>query len=339
MGNTNATTPLVHPSQSDVNGGVANDGKRLLEKYIREWHKALSGISYVISGGVLPSSAANRDLIIPAGVAFIAGYYVTWASTTIVNLTASTTNHIFVKLTFASGLVSGVQMEDNTTGTHPADSVKLGTVTTSAGAIISSVDQRLLDGAQRIRRAVISATGTTSWIVPANVTRLRVRQWGAGGGGGGGGGGDGASNAGSAATNGQPGAYVESVVTVTPGETLTVTNGTGGSGGPGGNAGTPGADGQNGNAGGASSVSGLSFNFSAAGGDAGLKGFGYPPGGPAPAPNYKPNPTIAQATQTSGTADLLLHGGGRQGGRGTDGAVGNASGGAAGQHGVTILEY
>lgn len=336
MGNTNATTPLVHPSQSDVNGGVANDGKRLLEKYIREWHKALSGISYVISGGVLPSSAANRDLIIPAGVAFIAGYYVTWASTTIVNLTASTTNHIFVKLTFASGLVSGVQMEDNTTGTHPADSVKLGTVTTSAGAIISSVDQRLLDGAQRIRRAVISATGTTNWVVPANVTRLRIRQWGAGGGGGGGGGGDGGSNGGSAATNGQSGAYVESQVAVTPGEALTVINGTGGSGGPGGGGN---ADGQNGNAGGSSSIAGSAFSFAAAGGDGGLKGLGYPPGGPAPAPNYKPNPNVAQATQTTGTADVLLHGGGRAGGRGTDGAIGSAAAGATGQHGLTIIDY
>ncbi len=336
MGNTNATTPLVHPSQNDINGGTTNDGKRLLEKYIREWHKALSGISYVISGGVLPGSAANRDLIIPAGVAFISGYYVTWAQTTIANLTASNTSHIFVKLTFGSGLVTGVQFEDNTTGTHPADSTKLGTVTTSGSAITSSVDQRLLDGSQRLRRAVISATGTTNWIVPANVTRLRIRQWGAGGGGGGGGGGDGGSNAGSAATNGQPGAYVESLVMVTPGETITVINGTGGSGGPGGGGN---ADGQNGNAGGSSSIAGSAFSFAAAGGDGGLKGLGYPPGGPAPAANYKSNPNVAQATQSSGTADALVHGGGRAGGRGTDGAITTAAAGAAGQHALTIIEY
>jgi len=337
MSNTNATTPLIQPSQNDVNGGVTNDGKRALEKYVRELFKAVNGISYFISGNALPTSAADRNLIVPAGSGYISGYYVTWAQTTVA-LPASVTSHIFVKLVFSSGLASNVQIEDNTSGTHPADAIKYGTVVTSGSAITASTDQRLLDGNQRLRRAVISATGTTNWIVPANVTKLRLRQWGAGGGGGGGGGSDGTATAGNG-IHGGPGGYVEAVVTVTPGGTVTIVNGSGGAGGGGGSSG--GGNGSNGSAGGGSSltVSGV-FVSAADGGAGGFAGAGASGGSPGADAAFQRN-NFGDAAVSLGTADLLGRGTGRGGGYGGNGASTNASGsaGSAGQNAVTILDY
>lgn len=337
MSSTNITTPLVQPSQNDLNGGVANDGKRALEKYIRELHKAINPESYIVSGGLLPTSAANLILIVPAGVAYISGYYVTWAATN-VTLPASSTSHIFVKLIFSSGLVSNVQIEDNTSGTAPSDSVKLGTVVTGGSTITGSTDQRLFS--TRVRRDVISASGTTNWPVPANVTKIRIRQWAPGGGGGGGGGGEG-SFGGGAGVAGERGGYVEAVVSVTPGATVTIVNGAPGPGGAGGAFNVSGGgDGTAGTAGGNSSVSGTGFNFSANGGPGGPAGKGAPSGGPAGSnASYSPNP--GTATQSSGTADVLSHGGGRSGGTGGAGGgpTGNGVAGTSGQSGVTVIDY
>lgn len=331
MSDTNITTPLVQPSQNDLNGGVTNDGKRALEKYVRELFKAMNAISYFVSGNALPTSAANLVLIVPAGSAYISGYYVTWASTN-VTLPASQTSHIFVKLIFSSSLVSNVQIEDNTSGTHPADAIKYGTVVTNGSAITSSTDQRLLDGNQRIRRAVISATGSTSWIVPANVTRIRIRQWGAGGGGGGGGGGDGSFSGGSGAVGGR-GGYVEALVTVTPGATVTVVNGSGGTGGSGGGAS---ASGSPGTAAGNSTLSGTGFSFTAGGGGRGEGGAG---GSGATGSNGAWIYQDSSATASSGTADALIRGGGMGPGPGGAGSTGTGTAGTAGQNAVTIIDY
>lgn len=334
MGSTNVATPFVWPSQNDINGGVSGDGKHMLEKYARELWGDLNGISYVVSGGALPASAANLVLIVPAGVAIISGLLVKWAQTN-VTLPASNTSHIFVKLTFSASLSTGIQIEDNTTGTHPADSIKLGTATTSGAAITSTVDQRLLDGNQRIRRVVITATGTTNWIVPANVTKARLRQWGPGGGGGGGGGGDGIA-AGGAGAAGNHGGYWEAVITVTPGSTLTIVNGVGGSPG---SAGIFNGNGGDGGSGGDSTVSGPGFSFKATGGPGGPGGITGSGSGTQRHWNFQ----HAEGLVVSGalTLDMAIDGGGR--GPGIAGAGGSVSGsgfvGGAGESGRTIIEY
>lgn len=72
-----------------------------------------------------------------------------------------------------------------------------------------------------------STAGTFTWVVPACVTSVTVRVWGAGGGG-----------AGASSTDlngGGGGAYCMKTETVTPGETLRITVGAGGAGGVGGN--------------------------------------------------------------------------------------------------------
>jgi hypothetical protein len=79
----------------------------------------------------------------------------------------------------------------------------------------------------------LGGSGTTPWTVPAGVTRVRARVWGAGGPGGGS-----AGNP-SAASGGGGAGYTEGIYTVTPGQVISVTAGV---------AGTPGAALSNNNA-------------------------------------------------------------------------------------------
>lgn len=342
MGTTNVTNPLVQPSQNDLGGGTTGDGKTALEKYMRELHKAMNPESYIISGGLLPATAANLALIVPAGIAYISGYYVAWPQTS-VPLPASSISHIFVKLIFSAGLVSNVQIEDNLTGIYPADSVKLGISVTSGTAITSSTDERIL-GLQRIRRVVISATGVTNWISPSS--KIRMRQFGAGGGGGGGGGGTGQGRVGGAGGWGHPGGYVEAVISVTPGSTVVVTNGAGGIGGSGGagSSFSPGTGdaGGTGGTGGTSTLVGPGFNFTAGGGAGGNPGQGaddnVPTNGASGGWTFG---GLGGASQTTGQADKLLGGGGGSPGSGGGGGGPAANGiaGTAGQSAVTIIDY
>lgn len=250
MGTTNVTNPLVQPSQNDLGGGVSGDGNTGLEKYMVKMLLAAGiGESYILSGGLLASSAANLISIVPSGVSFISGYYVTWPQTN-VTLPSSSTSHLFVALTFASGLVTGVQIIDNTSGTPPSDSVKLGTQTTSGSAITAAVDQRLLARNRKLPSSV-RVTATGSWRCPEGVTAVLAHLRGAGAGGGGGGGGrsvGGVENgeSGDVGSHGLPGEDVWRMLTVTPGTSYTLTIGTGGSGGGGGAADNNGSNGNDG---------------------------------------------------------------------------------------------
>lgn len=74
-----------------------------------------------------------------------------------------------------------------------------------------------------------NAAGSYTYTVPAGVTSISVKAWGAGGGGGGGGWGGGDSGRGGV---GGGGGYATSILSTTPGENLTVAVGGGGGGGP-----------------------------------------------------------------------------------------------------------
>lgn len=65
------------------------------------------------------------------------------------------------------------------------------------------------------------SAGNTSWAVPSGVTSLTIKAWGAGGGGG-------AGNGNASGGDGGGGGYAKSVVTVTPGDNLSIDVGTGG---------------------------------------------------------------------------------------------------------------
>ena len=327
MGTTNVTNPLVQPSQNDLGGGVAGDGDTALEKYVVQLLLAANNQSYVLSGGVLAASAANLISIVPAGIARISGYYVSWPQTN-VTLPVSSTSHLFVALTFASGIVTGVQIIDNISGTPPADSIKLGTQTTSGTAITSAVDQRLLSRNAILPRVSRLTSGTDNWRCPEGVTEGLVHLKGGGGGGGGGGagtttGGSDNGEGGDGGTAGLPGEEVWAVVSLTPGTSYARTVGAGGTGGGGGSTGDPGNNGSNGTDGGNSTFGALATAF---GGRRGIGG----KGGASRSSIYS-----FPAAPGLGTTHGRGAGGPGLGGGGGDGGVAGAgSAGVAGGNGI-----
>lgn len=327
-----AVNPLIHPSQNDVNGGITGSGKIVLEKYLRELFRAGERVNYVISGGQLPTSGGSLTIIVPGGVAYIDGYYVVWQATN-VTLPGSSTSKIYVRVIFSGDLASGIQIEDRVDATVPQNSLCLGTVTTSGSAVTAGTDLRVLDGGTKFRSIKFSGTGSPdTWTVPPSVTKIRIRQWGAGGGGGSGGGGSGSANGGDG-SNGGHGGYIEAIVNVTPGDIITMSHGVGGSGGSGSS-----SAGNNGSAGGNSSVSGTGFSFTNPGGPGGRRGGAAAGAVPGPTGVYQPDWNIPSASV--GTLDVAQSGLGAQGGKGSDGTLsGSSTAALAGRNAFTIIDY
>jgi hypothetical protein len=223
------------------------------------------------------------------------------------------------------------------TGPTPApgdNSVQLAT-TAFVEAAIGSTTTPQVNSAM----VVLSATGGGNWGVPAGVTTLKYRVWGAGGGGGGSGG-----TSTSGGSGGGGGGYVEGVVAVTPGETISYTLGQGGSGGV--NA--------NGIAGGATTVptlgltcdGGLGGNrgvgtgaiAGVAGGSASGGQLNIPGGWSADGFYYSGSGAVGVGGGAFGCA--LSNGGGAFPGGGGGGNANNASApGATGANGLIIFEW
>lgn len=183
---------------------------------------------------------------------------------------------------------------------------------------------------------------TTTWAVPAGVTRLKVRLVGGGAGGGG-------ATATQAAGGGGAGGYAEGVFAVTPGQQVAVTVGSGGAGGA--------VGGNNGGNGGTTSFGGM---ISATGGRGGTFSISSPGGG---GPGTGSGGAInlqggfgtdgsPNATEFGGDGGSSAFGGGgraAQGGglpangtapgSGGGGAYGNAAAGGTGAPGLVIVEY
>lgn len=195
---------------------------------------------------------------------------------------------------------------------------------------------------------IFTASGT--FVVPAGVTRVKARVWGAGGGGGGS-----SSTANSVAAAGGGGGFALGNYTVTPGASITVTVGAGGS------AGTAGASPGNGGGGGASSFGAF---CTANGGGGGLAADGgaqasVGAGGTASGGALNVSGRSGGAGFNVGTGFILSQGGAPFGGQYTPTAIagaafagiagifpgGGASGGilgaagGAGGGGLVILEW
>ena len=227
-GNTAITGELVWPSQNDLAGtgvgGAAGDGKKLLEVQWQKIAPALAGgNNFVLSGGTLPATDPDLTIQVAAGTAVIDGSYVQWPATN-VTLPASSTSHLFLKLVRGSGLLTGAEIEDNTSGTIPASALKLGTATTSGSAVTATTDARIVGpGALEVW------TSSGTYTVPAGQTRIKIRIYGAGGGEGGSGGGCefGGPSDGSNGSGGGSGG------TTSVGSLVSANGGAGGSGGGG----------------------------------------------------------------------------------------------------------
>lgn len=86
-------------------------------------------IGPLIISGLVHSAGAGLSVSVTAGTAVIGGEVIASGSFTIAGLTPSTTNHIYFK---QDGTGTA-----NTTGTQPANSVKLGTAVTGASTVTS----------------------------------------------------------------------------------------------------------------------------------------------------------------------------------------------------------
>ena len=299
----------IFPSGYDI-AAIAGDGITMRERSLSDNWLGLLSDNFVVSGLLIPASSVNLNIIIPLGVAEIAGRWLSVPATTI-TCPASSTSYIFLKVTRDANLnVTGGWYEVNTTGTAPADCILIATAVTSGSAITSTVDRRLVG-----RHGMIILTSGTSWIVPGGLRNILVQVIGASGGGGGG-----VGNAGPAPTDGGPGG-------TTTFDTLSVTGGTGGSIGGSSTAGAAhgvGSGGQlNRTGGGQSGGNGGNSNIFTSDGN------GHDGGDGGVASSYlpvTPGATISIAIGAAGTAGAA--GGGAGGGAGR-----------AGQAGMIIVRY
>jgi hypothetical protein len=202
----------------------------------------------------------------------------------------------------------------NNTTTLPSGTWDGGTV--AAGGYVYSAGGVALNG------QVFSGQGSGTYTVPAGVTSITTKIWGGGGGGGGGGaaGGTGAAGGG--------GGYITAVLTVTPGEDLTVYVGGGGSGG---NYSSGGNDaGGGGGGGGYSSLYRSSTPLAIAGGGAGGGGARQADDGGAGGPG---GCTSSGATCNGTTVG---NGGGGAGATNSAGGAGGSGGNNGGSAGTSL---
>lgn len=98
--------------------------------------------NFVVTG-LVPSAGAGLSVSVTAGTAAINMHVAVSGSFSIAGLADNTLNHLYLK--------SDGTATSNTTGTAPANSVKLGTATTVAGAV-TAVGTNWTAGRQQIRR-------------------------------------------------------------------------------------------------------------------------------------------------------------------------------------------
>ena len=224
-----AANETIWPSQNDV-AQTAGDGKKLLENQWAKPTAVFAGNNYSLTGLTVPGTSGTLNINVALGTAYLAGRHITIPAATTVTATASTTNFVFLKLTRdGSNLVTGAAFEVNVSGTPPADSTPIATLTAGATTITATSDLRILP------TTITVLTSGTSWVVPAGISRAFVEVIGASGGGGGGG----SAATTTAGTAGGTGG-------TTSFDTYSVTGGSGGVGGLGatsGNGATPGAHG------------------------------------------------------------------------------------------------
>ncbi len=186
----------------------------------------------------------------------------------------------------------------------------------------------LLLGAAVVQAQTVVFDKDGTFVVPSGVTQITVHAWGGGGGGGG------RSNAGDGgAGGGGGGAYARKTLTVTPGQTFTVTVGARGAGGAAGNnTGTAGGD----------SWFGSTSTVLAKGGAGGTGGVSGAGGGGGSAAASVGDAKYSGGAGAAGTASASGGGGGAAGdaaaggnASGTTGGTGGTSGGANGANGLT----
>lgn len=133
----------IWPSQNDIAQTTGN-GKKLLENQWAALTAAFNASNHTIGGLTVPATSASLNIDVALGSAYISGRWISIPAGTTVTATASATNTVFVKLTRdGANLATGASFEVNTTGTAPADSTPIATLTAGASTITATADKRL----------------------------------------------------------------------------------------------------------------------------------------------------------------------------------------------------
>lgn len=175
------------------------------------------GLNWAVATGTANAWAADPALAVP-----------TYATGRLLWLKAPATNTSSVVNANVSGL--GNRRIKRANGLDPAPSDLVGGrwyPTFDDGTnicIVTPLPSDARAAAMFVNRVVITATGAGSWIVPAGVDRIRTIAWGAGGGGG-------FNSNGGAPSGGASGGYGVRTWSVSPGDTVSFSNGVGGLGG------------------------------------------------------------------------------------------------------------
>lgn len=195
-----------------------------------------------------------------------------------------------------------------------------------AAAAVAGIVLLLAASVTSAQTVVFDKNGT--FVVPSGVTQITVQAWGGGGGGGGRG-----TTSNGGAGGGGGGAYARVTLSVTPGQSFTVTVGARGAGGAAGdNNGTAGGD----------TWFGSTATLLARGGAGGVGGVSGAGGAGGSAATSVGDVTYAGGAGAAGTASASGGGGGAAGdaaaggnASGTTGGTGGTSGGASGANGRT----
>ena len=252
-------------------------------------------------------------------------------TTTLISNNAITNRNLSANAVNATNIAAG-QVVKSLNGLRDFALLLAGT-----NVVIITNGNSLIVGAMQPSYGVIDYS--TTIIVPTNLPaggwRFMFEVWGAGGGGGGGGGsGNYGAWYGGSGGGGGGGAYGKQILTLNPGDSITVTVGTGGAGGSGGysyGSGTNGATGATGGTGGTSSVVCSAGTITATGGAGGTGGGGGAGGTPSYGDGGNPG------TSTADIAISGFHGwpaiaGYGPGGAGAKGGAGGAAGPNAGSY-------
>lgn len=178
--------PIIIPTQLDV-GNIAGASPGIGQVITEvKWNLMHSRgyFPYVISGYALPAPAANLNLVLPAGVAWIDGYYVNDPDGATLSLSSNSFNRVFLTLHRSSGLVDGITWVVRTDTVIPDDALIICEVLTGASTQTAIDDRNVFNATERGRSGLVRGryrgSGTSSREVVLGFKPYHlIMRWGA----------------------------------------------------------------------------------------------------------------------------------------------------------------
>lgn len=164
----------IFVSANDVNPGATGDdgkGKEYRELSMSEWMFRNMRNNFVVSGFLIPASAAGLTLSIPLGKAMIGGRLCEKDEAENVLFPANQTSYLWLRVELDGlGKADDLVFYQNTTGTDPDpdNTVFLGTVTTNATAVTSTKNK------PKKRESAVSHARSGLKVLYQSATLLRV---------------------------------------------------------------------------------------------------------------------------------------------------------------------